>query len=64
MKIQQAGLTLKAEKCHLLHRKLKYLGHIVSQQGMECDPDMTSTGLANTTEHQGATNFSRIRKLS
>ena len=43
MKIQQAGLKLKAEKCHLFHRKLKYLGHVVSQHGVECDPDMIST---------------------
>ena len=36
-KIEHAGLKLKAEKCHLFHRKLKYLGHIVSEKGVECD---------------------------
>jgi transposase InsO family protein len=42
-KIHQAGLKLKAEKCHLFHRKLKYLGHVVSEHGVQCDPDMIST---------------------
>ena len=39
-KIESAGLKLKAEKCNLFHRKLKYLGHIVSEEGVECDPEM------------------------
>ncbi len=39
-KIEQAGLKLKPQKCSLFQRKLKYLGHIVSERGVECDPDM------------------------
>jgi len=39
-KIRAAGLKLKAEKCVLFHRKLKYLGHIISENGVECDPDL------------------------
>ena len=41
-KIDHAGLKLKAEKCHLFHRKLKYLGHIVSEKEVECDEEITS----------------------
>ena len=41
-KIDRTGLKLKAEKCHLFHRKLKYLGHIVSEKGVECDEEMIS----------------------
>ena len=39
-KIGSAGLKLKASKCSLFQRKLKYLGHIVSDKGVECDPEM------------------------
>ena len=41
-KLVSAGLKLKPQKCSLFHRKLKYLGHIVSDSGVECDPDMVS----------------------
>ena len=41
-KIGAAGLKLKPQKCSLFYRKLKYLGHIVSEAGVECDPDMVA----------------------
>ena len=41
-KISAAGLKLKPQKCTLFHRKLRYLGHIVSDLGVECDPGMVS----------------------
>ena len=33
------GLKLKPKKCHLMMKKIKYLGHIVSEQGIEADPE-------------------------
>ena len=33
------GLKLKPSKCHLLQKKIKYLGHCVSKEGVETDPD-------------------------
>ena len=39
-KIHAAGLKLKAKKCSLFHQKLKYLGHIISDKGVSCDPEM------------------------
>ena len=39
-KIRKAGLKLKAKKCSLFQQELKYLGHIVSHEGVQCDPDM------------------------
>ena len=39
VRIQEAGLKLKPSKCLFLHKRLKYLGHIVSESGVECDPD-------------------------
>lgn len=40
--IRSADLTIKPEKCHLGFEELKFLGHIVSQQGIRPDPDKTS----------------------
>ena len=41
IRLHDAGLKLKPSKCHFLQRCLKYLGHIVTPEGIECDPDMT-----------------------
>ncbi|CAM4793206.1 unnamed protein product [Rotaria magnacalcarata] len=37
--IQQSGLTLKRNKCQFCKTHLKYLGHIVSKEGIRPDPD-------------------------
>ena len=37
--IQHSGLTLKINKCHFCRTHLKYLGHIVSKDGIQPDPD-------------------------
>lgn len=34
----EAGLRLKPSKCQFLQKKVKYLGHIVSESGIEVDP--------------------------
>jgi len=41
LRLQNAGLKLKPSKCHFLQRRIKYLGHIVSEEGIECNPEMT-----------------------
>lgn len=38
-KLLAAGLKLKARKCSLFARQVKYLGHIISEQGIETDPE-------------------------
>ena len=38
-KLRKAGLKLKPKKCELFKTRLKYLGHIVSAQGIETDPE-------------------------
>ena len=38
-RLKQAKLRLKPKKCKLLQTKVKYLGHIVSKDGVETDPD-------------------------
>ena len=38
-RLQEWGLKLKPKKCHLLMKRIKYLGHIVSEDGVEADPE-------------------------
>ena len=35
-------LKLKATKYHLFQRKVTFLGYVVSDKGIECDPDKTA----------------------
>ncbi|CAF3794553.1 unnamed protein product [Rotaria sordida] len=37
--LHNSGLTLKINKCHFCKTHLKYLGHIVSKEGIQPDPD-------------------------
>jgi transposase InsO family protein len=41
-RLKDAGLKLKPKKCCLFRKKVKYLGHLVSGQGIETDPDKVS----------------------
>ena len=38
-RLRSAGLKLKPSKCELFQTSVKYLGHIVSQEGVSTDPD-------------------------
>ncbi|KAL5475730.1 hypothetical protein EMCRGX_G025580 [Ephydatia muelleri] len=42
-RIHDAGLKIKPEKCSFLKEKVKYLGHIVSKEGIAADPEKTAT---------------------
>lgn len=41
-RIREAGIKLGTEKCHFLKKELKYLGHIISCEGLKTDPDKIS----------------------
>ncbi len=41
-RLDKAGLRLKIDKCQFFQTKLKYLGFIVSQEGISLDPDKVS----------------------
>ena len=38
-RLKAAGLKLKPKKCHLFKCKVQYLGHVVSESGIETDPE-------------------------
>ena len=37
--LEKAGLKLKGKKCHFVQSKIRYLGHIVSKEGIQADPE-------------------------
>ena len=38
IRLKQANLMFKPSKCHFFERQVEFLGHIVSQKGVETDP--------------------------
>ena len=40
-RIQEAGVTLNANKCEFGKTQLKFLGHTMDQDGIQADPDKT-----------------------
>ena len=41
-RLEQAGLKLKRSKCKFFETRVSYLGHVISGQGIEPDPDKIS----------------------
>ncbi len=42
-RIAKAGLKLKPSKCKFFQKRINFLGHVVSSNGIECDPAKTQT---------------------
>jgi hypothetical protein len=40
-RLRSANLKLKAKKCYFLQTKIQYLGHVVTEAGVECDSSKT-----------------------
>ena len=58
-RLHEHGLKLKPSKCHLFRTSVKYLGHVISEDGVETDPDKI-TALKNwptPTNHQEVRSF-------
>ena len=41
-RVEKAGLKLKPSKCCLLQREVKFWGHVVSRNGIRCNPEKTN----------------------
>ena len=41
-RFRQEGMKLSPQKCHLFRDKVRYVGHIVSSDGIATDPEKTS----------------------
>jgi len=42
IRLRRANLKINPKKCSLFSRKVKYLGHIISEKGIATDPEKTS----------------------
>lgn len=40
-RLRQHGLKLKLSKCHFFKKEVRYLGHVISQDGIKTDQDKT-----------------------
>lgn len=57
--LRKANLKLKPEKCKLLKNRVKFLGHVVSHDGIETDPDKTE----HVRDWPEPTNISELRSF-
>lgn len=58
-RLTESGLTLSREKCKFCQSELKYLGYVVDEQGLHCDPDKVKAILEIPTPK----NPTEIRRL-
>ena len=58
-KLSEAKLTLKASKCRFGEEKLKYLGHMISQAGIEVNPEKISA----VVKYTQPTNLTELRRF-
>ena len=58
-RMQIAGVTLNRKKCSFNQSELKFLGHVLSEQGVSVDPDKTSA----IQKMKTPTNVSEMRRF-
>ena len=58
-KLRAASLKLKPSKCDLFRKEIKYLGHVVSNEGVSTDPDK----IKSATEWPQPTTVTEVRSF-
>ena len=58
-RIEEAGVTLNRSKCEFGKTELKFLGHLLNQDGIQADPDKTSA----ITDMAPPTNVSELQRF-
>ena len=58
-KLRAAGLKLKPSKCEFFKKEIKYLGHVVSEEGVSTDPDK----IKSVTEWPQPTTVTEVRSF-
>ena len=58
-RLQEAGLKLRPSKCHFVKREVRYLGHIVSEDGVRPDPSKTNA----VSSYPTPTNVKELRQF-
>ena len=58
-RIKEAGATLNCEKCSFGQRRIKFLGHIIDQEGISADPDK----LKAMTAMEAPKNVTELRRF-
>ena len=58
-KLKAAGLKLKPSKCDFFKKEIKYLGHVVSKEGVSTDPDK----IKSVTEWPQPTTVTEVRSF-
>ena len=56
-RLLEAGVTLNVDKCVFSTKQVKFLGHVVSSNGIEVDPDKVKA----ITDHPAPTNMQEVR---
>jgi predicted aspartyl protease len=58
-RLREANLHLKASKCFILQREIKYLGHVVTRDGIKVDADKVKA----MTQMRSPTNLHELRSF-
>lgn len=58
-RLQEYGFHLKLEKCHFYQQEIKYLGHIVDEQGLRPDSEKTAAISSTSTDVSALQSFLR-----
>ena len=59
VRLWEAGLKVKPSKCFLMQRKVHYIGHVVSEKGVETDPNK----VVCVQEWSNPTNVKELRQF-